>query len=428
MARKLVIAILLTFVWISTASHALAQSEPKPESSGGGEPGRPSSIEPTPGSIDPEPAPSLFISATRMRVGDREVDAAPPGDRVELQITLSNQTDRTFRDVSGVLSAEVEGVHVTQKGGAFGDIAPGKEADASFAFTHDAKPCSEKLAFSLALSTGETQSLGVPGDCPGPRLFVENVEYGGGDGDDIPEPGETVSVTVTLRNEGRDPANDVRGTLTTSSNDVTVTRGTTSWNDIAPGSSARNNEDLVIKIADDAPRQETQCQGVSDGDGSVSSDTDVQIAPAGEATAEPAETITAEPAVVEPAPSSEATTEPEPQPVPPPGQTTVEPAPQPVPPDEKTVEPEPEPSPQDAPARIEARLNVAASGQTFELFVDNGIACMAFAAEGAPETAGAAGVARDSAPPSEGHGGAAFPIAVSALVSAAALVIRRFAA
>jgi hypothetical protein len=60
----------------------------------------------------------------------------------------------------------------------------------------------------------------------------------GGDGDDVPEPGETVNVTLTLKNSGRATATGVTATLSTTTEGVTLLQATSLYPDIPAGGSA----------------------------------------------------------------------------------------------------------------------------------------------------------------------------------------------
>lgn len=121
-------------------------------------------------------------------------------------------------------------------------------------------------------SRGSSETvMWLPIACPGPRLYQSQVEFLGGDGDGIPEPGERLEVWVSYGNWGVDPATNMRGTLTISSEDVTVITGTATWPTIPPdgggegGQATKQLAPFIIQIADDAETVDNGCGGYGGG-------------------------------------------------------------------------------------------------------------------------------------------------------------------
>ncbi len=77
-----------------------------------------------------------------------------------------------------------------------------------------------------------------------PRLVHESTTVSDpapqGDGDDVPEPGETISLSEQLRNPYGTPTTAISGTLGTSTPGVTVDQPAATWPDIAAGQSEPN--------------------------------------------------------------------------------------------------------------------------------------------------------------------------------------------
>ena len=90
-------------------------------------------------------------------------------------------------------------------------------------------------------------------------MYPGEIRYVGGDGDNVPEPGERLKVFVTLYNYGRDAASDVIGRIKIDHPDVTVIERASSWPTIARDEGQEANEPFVIQIADDAEVQENGC-------------------------------------------------------------------------------------------------------------------------------------------------------------------------
>lgn len=88
----------------------------------------------------------------------------------------------------------------------------------------------------------------------GPARYVEHTidddASGGssGDGDGVPDPGETVEMGVTLRNAGYDTLRNVRATITTSTPGITIIDGTEQFGNIAGGQMATCTEDFDFSV------------------------------------------------------------------------------------------------------------------------------------------------------------------------------------
>ena len=74
-----------------------------------------------------------------------------------------------------------------------------------------------------------------------------------GDGDGWPEPGETLALTVTLRNIGLGQAQGVSATLISDHDQLQIIAGSTTYADLAIGGSQLNQLPLVVRTASDCP-------------------------------------------------------------------------------------------------------------------------------------------------------------------------------
>jgi hypothetical protein len=410
-----------------TAAPALAQDTPTQK-----EPSRP----------EPLLAGIVQITDVALSVDGKRVDAAPPGVPVVAVLGVQNGGADRITNVRITVAPPAEDeARLTRSESPVGDLNPGEVGRAEIALVVRAERCNEfiGLAGEAAFDGGSSPiKIAVPVACPGPRLELENVEFEGGDGDGVPEPGETLRMFATLRNDGRDLATGVRARVTVRGEGITATGTDLAWSDIAPGRSQRSLTAVLVGIAKDAPRQE-QCEGLPRGepvpdkagtgslppDSSVSSDGSVSppSSGSGDGQSVPGSTGGGEPGstgsgtvIVDPAPGT-GTIEPQPAPAPDePGTDGREPAPAPI-------EPAPNPEPaRDLPARIDARLDVQARDYAASLEYSTAIVC-ALSEGGAVDDLGrptlaARGESR-TAP-----GGVALPLAVAALVSMAAVGTR----
>ncbi len=464
--RRSLIASLAALAFVVSAAPALAQTQDKP-------------TEPAPPVSDIGPG-AIEITKIGLAVDGKSVEAATPGKEVTLTLTFRNAGSEALKAVKVTLAAPPENVKLTDAEASIGDLAPGESADGDFAFVLEGE-CFEFVGIGgEAVYEGGAVPLKValPATCPGPRLALTSVTFEGGDGDDVPEPGETLRVIIELVNHGKDVATNVQASVKISGDGLSATGTNLTWPDIEPGGSARNTSPLILSISDDAKRQES-CEsqpqplpfqedpGVAvddkalppdtaiSSDGSVSSGANTGGAgsapgsePASGGGAPPSSgqtepgsqgsgggAVIVEPQPAEPPPSS---VEPQPAPVEPepgtgggtePGTIEPDPAPgtaKPVPLPEP-IEPQPDPVPADEqPVVVQALLTVTAadyetatewSNQTFCAFGRGNATDLPLNAEFA---------AKDSR--DEGAGasdGAALPVTMALAISALAAVAHR---
>ena len=79
----------------------------------------------------------------------------------------------------------------------------------------------------------------------------------GGDGDGVVEPGETVNLNETLRNNGDGAATGISGTLSASTTGVTVPQPSSPYPDIAPAASGTNSSPFRVALAGTVPCGQT---------------------------------------------------------------------------------------------------------------------------------------------------------------------------
>ncbi|MCA1831876.1 MAG: hypothetical protein ABR548_05445 [Actinomycetota bacterium] len=372
----------------------------------------------------------LTLEGIALSVGGRTVEAAPADKETKMVVTIKNSGDKVVNNATMKLEVPPDYVRVIDGSATLGDLAPGEAAKAAFTFVIPKASCYADQGFGATITSSlgdEPLKFSVPASCPGPRLYFENAEYTGGDGDNVPEPGEVLSLVVTLRNSGRDAATDVTATIKIDNAHVSVTDGTASWPDIKAGDAAKNVTPFVVKIDSDAPRSDS-CGGVIGEPVAVDVAADQPVSSDGAK-----RESSSAPPVDESSPDSggssgstgngtasggttTGTIEPD--------QTViVEPAP--------TDTPEPTgPSP-DAPAAFDVTLSVSASGERFDAGFGSGTVCAlregganlakGAPAQGAPANATDSKVAARNEPSSKSS-----PVAVASvlLVALVALLLR----
>lgn len=342
------------------------------------------------GTVEPAPAWYVDISVGAIIVDGAEVDRVPIGRPATLRFTATNASDKAANDVTVTLEPPANAT-LSDRTLSFGDLAAQGNANATTTIEITSEEnCQDFLGWvgTLRSSLGEQMTkFGVSVDCPGPRLSIERWEFVGGDGDEIPEPGETLQIFLTYRNDGRDPATDVRATLTTASKGVTVTDATSAFGTVAARASQRATDPFTIEVADDAPLQDSSsCGGVPvqegpppvEDSGSVPPDSTVSsdgstsggAATSGSSGSGSTGSGGSDPSVVHDQPMTIA---------PEPG-TADEPAPEPAP-DGRLIAPV---EPMDPSVAIDAQLKVTSDQVSFDDVFSNQMVCIMDTARGGP--------------------------------------------
>jgi len=78
-----------------------------------------------------------------------------------------------------------------------------------------------------------------------PSIVLLNYSYTDENGNSVWDPGETIQITVTIKNNGADATN-VQGVLSTDSPYASISDGTTSFGNIASGATVDNGSDPFV--------------------------------------------------------------------------------------------------------------------------------------------------------------------------------------
>jgi hypothetical protein len=183
-----------------------------------------------------EAAVPVAMAGPWLAVDSRSVDDASgnadglagPGESVGVTLVVSNRGAEPAYDAHGTLSSVDPWVTVTQGAASFGDLAPGE--------AHAGSPCSVSvaagcpnghvalLALSLTSSESGAWSAVVPLTVAAPvlRAGLPSVDDADGDGDGIPEPGESVRLLIEIANTGLAAARTPTAVLTAADPFVSV--------------------------------------------------------------------------------------------------------------------------------------------------------------------------------------------------------------
>ena len=164
------------------------------------------------------------------------------GETVALYPTLRNVGGASATSLSGTLRTTDGLVTILQPSASYGTIAAGDSASpspgplVSLPFTAADQ---REVPFQLRLADGAgrayAESFQLTVRAPELRHCAHTLVDAGGNSDGRPDPGETISYSVQLRNLGTGVARSVTARLRSLDGLVTVTDSTSSWGDIQPG-------------------------------------------------------------------------------------------------------------------------------------------------------------------------------------------------
>ena len=161
-------------------------------------------------------------------------------ETITLGLTLKNVGNATASNVMATVASTNPLVTITDASETYGDIAADAMATLeAFTFTvNDVIPDGEAVTFNVTLTDGVATwqvPLVVTLQAPVLNATTHTVADGGGNGNGIAEPGETISIAIVTENNGNSNAPNGQAMLTTASNQVSIVNGTQNGDPIALG-------------------------------------------------------------------------------------------------------------------------------------------------------------------------------------------------
>ncbi|MFH1502489.1 MAG: C25 family cysteine peptidase [Candidatus Eisenbacteria bacterium] len=205
-----------------------------------------------------------------------------PGETVELLVSLRNFGTEQATGVSATVATDDPFVQVAADYVPFGDIAGGVEVAQSTPFTLFIDPaCANGHVARLDLTVSEggarttwTGAIALTIAAPVLRVASHSIDdSGGGDGDGILEPGESVRVMLEVFNAGLAAAMSPEAVLGTSDAHVVVTNGQATMPDVAAGGGERCVFTLQVAAGAPVPHFPEMVLATTTLDGAVASDT-----------------------------------------------------------------------------------------------------------------------------------------------------------
>jgi hypothetical protein len=186
-----------------------------------------------------------------------------PGESAEIDLALLNAGDVIATAVSAVFRTADPYVTVTDSTAAFADIAPdgvGWALDPVALAVDSGCPSGHVVSYSLEVSySGETGARHpAPIEVVTGSLVYAGISFDdsapGGDGDGLPESGETVELTVMLENDGWCDLVEIAGALSADDPFCAVTLGSAPFGEAAIGGICDNTGDaLLLSVSPAAP-------------------------------------------------------------------------------------------------------------------------------------------------------------------------------
>ena len=141
------------------------------------------------------------------------------GQTTNLNITLKNFTNVDVNNISATLNVDNSDISISPTEADFGNIPTGESASANYEITIPSDISrGETVEFSLDISNGdEAKFSSTIGGINLPILTLEVNDSNG-----ILEPGETADIALTVQNSGEVDLTGLAGTITPSTNAVTV--------------------------------------------------------------------------------------------------------------------------------------------------------------------------------------------------------------
>lgn len=170
-----------------------------------------------------------------------------PNETIECRVQLHNYGSQTAPAVTASITSVDPYITITQGTASYGDIGPGGTASGVENYVFAISPaCPHGRAIRLGLDvtsgTDQWHSIFeipvVSADLVATGTTILNAGPNG-----LFDPGETVQMTMKLRNLGGIPATGIGGILTSMTPLVTVLDAYATWSDLAPNQSAENLAD-----------------------------------------------------------------------------------------------------------------------------------------------------------------------------------------
>lgn len=229
--------------------------------------------------LDVELSPDLALSIAQAEVDDDQTGQSDgngdglinPGETVELTLQVRNDGLSPVHDVMLELSSDDSLLTIIEGTASYGDIQPGQvlQGDSAFVFR-----VSQNAQYGHILTFRAIASDSASNEWLFPLEFTvygTNIDYlshavddsAGGDGDRIPEPGETVDLYIALGNTGSLMAYEVWAELRSDDPHASILEDSSFFGDIEVGDFAKGDPPYVLAFDPETPDTHTAVLALS---------------------------------------------------------------------------------------------------------------------------------------------------------------------
>ncbi len=209
------------------------------------------------------PGASLAAAGVVYDDSDGNADGEPgPGETVDLSLTLANIGSETAETVTALLSGDDQWVDIVAASTSYGSIDGGTNAEPASPFTIviDAECPNDHIAMLEATvqsdGPGRSWQIPLPVRVVAPVLSVSSYtvdDLASGDGDGVPEPGESIRLMIEISNDGDAVAFDPEALLTTDDPWAVVVGGQASLASLDPGASRQAIFEILLPPSTPSP-------------------------------------------------------------------------------------------------------------------------------------------------------------------------------
>lgn len=168
-----------------------------------------------------------------------------PGETITAPVALKNYGTQPSYGVAAALRSEDPFVTIIDGIEIYGDMAPGDTCTSPDGFDFSTAPGTENghviyFALEMTDSSDNSWSNVLTATVAAPNLTYEaySVDDSWGNGNGVPEPGEHITLSVMLENDGLGVGRGVTGGLSTAEPHLAIIGGGVDFGDIQPGSTA----------------------------------------------------------------------------------------------------------------------------------------------------------------------------------------------
>ena len=184
------------------------------------------------------------------------------GEVVDFQVPIINRGGTTATAVNGVLSTTDGLVTILDPDVSYGTLAPAASSNGTGTFrislpytSNDQREIPLRIDLVAGGGHHDVVRLEFTVHSPDPRHFAHTLTDSPGDGDGVPEAGETVTMLVKLRNLGTGTASGVTVKLRNYDGLATVTDSTASYGILSPGQETQGDA-LVYSVGSTSAKLE----------------------------------------------------------------------------------------------------------------------------------------------------------------------------